>query len=54
MGADTDAFARAVAEAAASGLWQPTGSTTTDTGHGLVVRYPPWAYTPLLLARFEP
>ncbi|WP_139982025.1 GNAT family N-acetyltransferase [Nocardioides litoris] len=41
-----------VLEASASGLWQPPDSVTTDTGHGLLVQYPSWAYTRLVLARF--
>jgi GNAT superfamily N-acetyltransferase len=47
-----DDLARRVVEASARGLWQPPDSVTTDTGHGLLVQYPAWAYTRLALARF--
>ena len=47
-----DAFARRVREAAGGSVWLPPEAEVTETAHGLVVRYPSWAYTRLLLGRF--
>lgn len=47
-----DDFAARVREAAGGSVWLPPEAEVTETAHGLVVRYPAWAYTRLLLGRF--
>lgn len=43
-----------VAAAAARWVWLPDGSRTADGDGWRVVRYPDWAYSPLVLTRFAP
>lgn len=43
-----------VAAATARWVWLPDGAVTADGAGWRVVRYPDWAYTPLVLTRFEP
>lgn len=43
-----------VAAALGRWVWIPEGATVVETDDWLLLRYPDWAYTPLVLTRFTP